>query len=65
MAISHENESAIASGLQDGDKVVVDGQLSLKPGTAVREAEGAGKNGTGGSTSPKAADKANGNETAG
>jgi len=65
VAISHENESAIASGLQDGDKVVVDGQLSLKPGTAVREAEGAGKNGTGGSTSPKAADKANGNETAG
>ncbi len=65
VAISHENESAIASGLQDGDKVVVDGQLSLKPGTAVREAEGAGKSGTGGSTSPKAAVKANGNETAG
>lgn len=65
VAISHENESAIASGLRDGDKVVVDGQLSLKPGTAVREAEGAGKNGTGGSTSPKAAVKANGNETAG
>lgn len=66
VAISHENESAIASGLKDGEKVVVDGQLSLKPGTAVREAGGGGEGGAGESKSPKAAaDKANGNETAG
>lgn len=66
VAISHENESAIASGLKDGEKVVVDGQLSLKPGAAVREADGAGKGGAGESKSPKAAaDTANGNETAG
>ncbi|MFE0015244.1 efflux RND transporter periplasmic adaptor subunit [Mesorhizobium sp. NPDC059054] len=62
VAISHENDSAIASGLKDGEKVVVDGQLSLKPGTAVRETDNSG---TGESKSPKAAGKANGNETAG
>ncbi|MCG7506803.1 efflux RND transporter periplasmic adaptor subunit [Mesorhizobium retamae] len=65
VAISHENESAIASGLKDGEKVVVDGQLSLKPGSAVREVDGGGSGGASESTAPKAADKANGNETAG
>lgn len=65
VAISHENESAIASGLKDGEKVVVDGQLSLKPGAAVREADGGEGGGTRESKAPKAAVKANGNETAG
>lgn len=64
VALTHGDESAIGGGLKGDEKVVVDGQLGLKPGTAVREAD-SGKGGTGESKSPKAADKANGNETAG
>lgn len=64
VALTHGDESAIGSGLKGDEKVVVDGQLGLKPGTAVREAD-SGNGGTGESKSPKAANRANGNETAG
>jgi len=51
VALTHGDDSAIASGLQGGEKVVVDGQLNLRQGSVVRVADdgtGSGKPAGGG-----------------
>lgn len=73
VALTHGEDSAIASGLKGDEKVVVDGQLSLKSGAAVREASaqdgtgktGGDKGGSDDSKAPKSADKTTKTETAG
>ena len=58
VALTHGNDSAIAGGLRGGEKVVVDGQLNLRQGAAVRVAgsaesgDGTGKPASGGTARP-------------